>query len=74
MNRSQRGDDCYMRREMDSRNGVPLLTIKGPETRITLEMVNALRDEELADLDEFDRIMGRKSGEPPRPGDEMPQD
>ena len=62
-----------MRRKTDFRNGVPLLTIKDPETRTPLEMVNALRDEE-PDLDEFDRIMSRKSGEPPRPGDEMPQD
>ena len=63
-----------MRRKIEFRNGVPLLTIKDPETQITLEMVNALRDEEPADLAEFDRIMGRKSGEPPRPGDEMSQD
>jgi hypothetical protein len=60
-----------MRRKIEFRNGVPLLTIKDPETQITLEMVNALRDEE---LEEFDRIMARKSGEPPRPGDEMPDD
>ena len=60
-----------MRRKIEFRNGVPLLTIKDPETQITLEMVNALRDEEFG---EFDRIMARKSGEPPRPGDEMPED
>ena len=27
-----------------------------------------------ANLDEFDRIMQRKTGAPPRPGDEMPGD
>lgn len=27
------------------RNGVPLLSVKDPTARITLEMVNALRDE-----------------------------
>ncbi len=28
-----------------SRNGVPVLKVKTPEARVTLEMVNALRDE-----------------------------
>jgi hypothetical protein len=28
-----------------SRNGVPILKVKNPETRVTLEMVNTLRDE-----------------------------
>jgi hypothetical protein len=28
-----------------SRNGVPVLKVKNPEARVTLEMVNALRDE-----------------------------
>ena len=28
-----------------SRNGVPVLKVKNPETRVTLEMINALRDE-----------------------------
>ena len=28
-----------------SRNGVPILKVKNPETRVTLETVNALRDE-----------------------------
>jgi hypothetical protein len=60
-----------MRRKIEFRNGVPLLTIKDPETQITLEIVNALRDEE---FEEFDRIMARKSGEPPRSGDETPED
>lgn len=27
-----------------------------------------------ADWEAFDRLMGRKGGEPPRPGDEMPED
>ncbi|MFO1047287.1 MAG: hypothetical protein U1E52_05230 [Geminicoccaceae bacterium] len=27
-----------------------------------------------ADLGAFDRIMGRAGGEPPRPGDELPED
>ena len=30
---------------LGSRDGVPLLKVRKPEVRITLEMVNALRDE-----------------------------
>jgi hypothetical protein len=30
---------------LGSRDGVPLLKVRNPEIRVTLEMVNALRDE-----------------------------
>lgn len=43
------------------------------------EKVGALRTaaffqdrRDLADFDAFDRLMSRRTGEPPRPGDEMP--
>ncbi len=61
------------KRDGTSINQFVVIAVAEKVAAMTAEEVFAERRAR-ADLAEFDRIMGRKGGEPPRPGDELPPD
>ena len=61
------------RRDGTSINQFVVIAVAEKVAAMTTEEVFAERRAR-ADLAEFDRLMSRKGGEPPRPGDELPPD